>query len=98
MTSADEPTLGQSVGEDPAAKIAELQERVTNLEVKLSYTEHTLDELNGVVIEQADLLARATTTLETMRKVVVEVRAHLGEGQGEVEGALPEQDPVPNSG
>lgn len=97
MTREDGPTLAQSVGEDGAAAVAELQGRVTNLEVKLSYAEDTLEKLNAVVVEQGDALESATKTLEAMRRVVVEVRAQMGEA-GDVEGALPEQDPVPNSG
>lgn len=97
MTREDGPTLAMSVGEDAAATIGELRERVTNLEVKLSYAEDTLEKLNAVMIEQGDALEKATSTLEAMRRVVVEVRAQMGEA-GEVEGALPEQDPVPNSG
>ena len=90
MTRDDDEARGEET-------IESLNARITTLEVKLAYTEYALGQLNDVVTEQADLLARTMGSVETMRKAVLEVREHLGDG-GEVQGAMPETDPVPNVG
>ena len=47
----------------------ELEERLVNLEMKISYLESDLQELNGIVIEQAKLIAKLSADAEEFRRM-----------------------------
>lgn len=73
-----------------------VEERVVELEIKVSYQEKRIAELDDTVLAQSrrideleDMLRAVKTALQRLRE--------SGEG-GAVLGAYPEEDPVPHSG
>ncbi len=98
MTTGGKPNgdVIDSTEANTAAEIDGLKERVMHLEEKLSYAERSVGELNDIVTEQAEKLDEALESLDTMRSLVLQFRDQMG--AGEVEGSMPENDPVPNSG
>ena len=47
----------------------ENEERLIQLETKISYLENDLQELNGIVIEQAKLIAKLSADAEEFRRL-----------------------------
>ena len=47
----------------------ELEERLVSLEMKISYLENDLQELNGIVMEQAKLIAKLSADAEEFRRL-----------------------------
>ena len=64
-------------------------EERADLEVKLSFLERTVDELNAVVVEQADLLDDLRTRLDKLER-------QARSGEGDQEPLRPHDDPPPH--
>jgi len=59
-----------------------LTSRVVELESRLAFQDHTVEELNGVVIEQQNQLDRLESELALTRKQLEELMLELGDGAG----------------
>lgn len=46
----------------------DLEQRLTDLEVKLSYAEHTVEQLNAVVVRQQDQIDRLIREIAELRR------------------------------
>jgi len=53
----------------------DLEKRMVELETRLSYQDHTIGELNEVVIRQQDQLDRLSRELKNIREHLSEVRS-----------------------
>jgi uncharacterized coiled-coil protein SlyX len=69
--------------------------RIVEIEIKLSYAEQRVADLDETVLEQS---RRIDQLEETVRLLRVALTRMAQTGEGEVLGAMPEDDPVPNSG
>ncbi|MCP4503254.1 MAG: SlyX family protein [Deltaproteobacteria bacterium] len=70
-------------------------ERLMQLEIKLSYAEDLLEKLNGVVTEQEGRISKLESESKVLRNAVKEMRASLPE---DADGINAASDPVPSSG
>ncbi len=71
--------------ENPNAPADDVDRRLTDLEVKASYTEDTLDQLNQVIVRQQgqiDLLVRELTRLRDEQAKAADANARPGEAPG----------------
>lgn len=73
-----------------------LEERVIELEIKLSYQEKRVADLDETVLAQSRRIDELEDMLKAVKVALQRLRA--SEGGGEVLGAYPEEDPVPNAG
>ena len=71
-----------------------VEERITELEIKLAYAEDFIQQLNGVIAEQDKRLMSLEDDVRLMKKAIKEV----GAGGGNDETANAAVDPVPSSG
>lgn len=72
------------------------EERVTELEIKVSYQEKRLSDLDDTVLAQSRRIDELEDMLQAVKTALQRLRAS-DEGS-EVLGAYPEEDPVPRSG
>lgn len=73
-----------------------MDERITELEVKSAYQEDRIRQLDDVIIEQAKRLDELEKHVELIERALRRVRHEMVKDP--IAGALPEEDPVPNSG
>lgn len=71
-------------------------QRVTELEIKLSYQEQRIADLDDTVLAQSRRIDELESSLRAVEMAFHRLRA-AGDG-GEILGAYPDEDPVPNSG
>lgn len=77
--------------------MSEHEQRLVELEIKLSYTEERVSSLDGTIIEQRRHIDELTAELHAVKEAVRRLAARGG-GEGEVLGAYDGDDPVPRSG
>ena len=63
--------------------VARLLEQITDLESRLAFQDNTVDELNRVVIEQGDRIARLEAMLRRLREQVEGLMPLLNAAPGE---------------
>ena len=73
-----------------------MSDRVTELEVKSAYQEDRIRQLDDVIVEQARRLDALEKNVELLERALRRVRQEMATDP--VAGAMPEDDPVPNSG
>lgn len=73
-----------------------MDDRLTELEVKSAYQEQRLRTLDDVLLEQSKRIDELEKSVVTLERALRRVRNELANEP--VSGALPEEDPVPNSG
>ncbi len=77
--------------DSPAARLIEV-------EVKLAFHEQTIADLSHALVDKERRVAALEQQVEHLEKAVRLLAQRAGAVPGEVQGAHPEDDPVPRSG
>lgn len=73
-----------------------MDDRITELEVKSAYQEDRIKQLDDVCVEQSRRIDDLEKNVELLERALRRVRQEITKDP--IAGALPEEDPVPNSG